>query len=200
MFRQLSSSEQEVVRATVARSPLLRRAAADATMAPRLHEIMAQYARLVRVRAGDVVCRTGDYGSELYFVMEGSLREVVRDQHGVVSMPDPEVRLSAGPKRRFWNVRKRPEDDILIVDANVRRTIANVDEVLDRCDTARFTADSPGDCPGDPDLGLDGQRLSGSGSCRRHRLAVARRHERHRARASVVRPAREPGQRSTSAA
>ena len=149
MFRQLSSSEQEVVRATVARSPLLRRAAADATMAPRLHEIMAQYARLVRVRAGDVVCRTGDYGNELYFVMEGSLREVVRDQHGVVSMPDPEVRLSAGPKRRFWNVRKRPEDDILIVDANVRRTIANVDEVLDRCETARFTADSPGDSLGD---------------------------------------------------
>ena len=148
MFRQLSSSEQETVRATAARSPLLRQAAADAAMAPRLHEIMSQYARLVRVWTGDVVCRTGDYGSELYVVMEGSLREVVRDPSGVVSIPDPEVRLSAGPKRRFRDFHKRPEDDILIVDAHVRRTIADVEEVLERCETARYVADSPDD-PGD---------------------------------------------------
>ena len=165
MFRQLSSSEQETVRATAARSPLLRQAAADAATAPRLHEIMSQYARLVRVRAGDVVCRTGDYGSELYFVMEGSLREVVRDPYGVVSIPDPEVRLSAGPKRRFRDFRKRPEDDILIVDANVRRTIANVEEVLERCETARFRADFPGesgDRPEHPPGALDSGSVVGA--------------------------------------
>lgn len=145
MFRQPTSSEQEVVRATAALSPLLREAVADPATAPRLLETMAQYARLVRVRAGDVVCRTGDYGSELYFVLEGSLREVVRDRAGVVSIPDPEVRLSAGPKRRFRHFGARPEEDILIVDANVRRTIDNVNEVLRRCDTARFSAESADD-------------------------------------------------------
>lgn len=142
MFRQLSGSEQKVVRATLARSALLRHVVADAAMAPRLQEIIARYVRLVRFRAGDVVCRAGDYGSELYFVMEGSLREVIRDPDGVVSIPAPEVRLSTGPKRGFWNFRRRSEDDILIVDANVRRTIDRLDEVLERCETARFAADT----------------------------------------------------------
>ena len=140
MFRQLTRSEREVANATAARSPLLRQAAADAAMAPRMHEIMARYARFVQVRAGDVLCRTGDYGSELYFVVEGSLREVIRDRDGVLSIPDPEVRRPAGSGRWWRRLRKRPEDDILIVDANVRRTIDNLDEVLERCETARFTS------------------------------------------------------------
>ena len=147
MFRQLSENERELVRATLARSRLFAAAATDASAAARFREIIARQVRLLQLRAGEVACRAGDYGSEIYLVLEGSLREVVRDPKGVVSLPDPEVRLSAGPKRRFWQ-RPRPRDeDILIVDANVRRMIDSdninieqnigqkIEQVLDQAQT-----------------------------------------------------------------
>lgn len=147
MFRQLSDSEQELVRATLARSRLLGHAATDPAARARFLEIISSQVRLNRLRAGEVVCRAGDYGSDIYFVLEGSLREVVRDPEGLVVLPDPEMRLSAEPERRFWRRSRPREEDILVVDANVRRTIDNLDEVLARCDTTRL---------GEPDVAAVG--------------------------------------------
>ncbi len=146
MFRQLSASEQEAVRQAVTESPLLSGIAAEPTASARFEEILAQYVRPVRFDAGQVVCREGDYGSVLYFVLEGSLRVVVEDREGAMTLSDPPSLVSIGPKRRFWNFWKAPEEEeIFVVDASVRQTLANMDEVLESCDTVRLEPSSADD-------------------------------------------------------
>ncbi len=139
MFKQLSAAEREEVRRGVAQSPLLSSIAADPFMETRFEEFLAQYTRPVHFDTGEVVCRKGDYGSLLYFVLEGSLRVVREDPEGVVGLSDPPGLVSIGPGRRFWNFWKRSEDEeILVVDVNYRRRITNIDEVLEACETARL--------------------------------------------------------------
>ena len=139
MFKRLTARAREAVRAAVAQSPLLSQAATDEAAAGRLEEILERHAQPAQFNAGEIVFRKGDYGGVLYFVLEGSLREVIDDRDGVVAMADPPKLFAAEQARPFWAFwKKRVEDDIIVVDDHVRQTLANLDEVLERCETARF--------------------------------------------------------------
>lgn len=139
MFRQLSGREREAVRAAVRASPLLSQAAADRAAATRFEEVLGRHARPARFNAGEIVCRKGDYGGLLYFVLEGTLREVIADRDDLMSMADLPRLTTTQPKRSLWNFwKKQDEDDIVVVDTHVRQTLANVEEVLGRCETRCF--------------------------------------------------------------
>ena len=100
---------------------------------------MGRHARPVRFDAGEIVCRKGDYGGLLYFVLEGTLREVIADRDDLMSMADLPRLTTTQSKRSFWKFwKKQDEDDIVVVDTHVRQTLANVEEVLGRCETRRF--------------------------------------------------------------
>ena len=91
------------------------------------------------LNAGEIVCRKGDYGGLLYFVLEGTLREVIADRDDLMAMADLPRLTTTQPKRSLWNFwKKQDEDDIVVVDTHVRQTLANVEEVLGRCETRRF--------------------------------------------------------------
>lgn len=140
MFRQLTASEQQIVRTTLTSSQLIQAAASDDALASRFQDIIAGQVRLLRLKPGEVACRSGNYGSEIYFLRDGQLREVRFDPQQVATLPDPTVRKSSEARWRFWNRRLAREEDVLVVDANVRPTLDNVAEVIEQTETAVLDA------------------------------------------------------------
>ena len=173
MYRQLTTEEQKAVRSAHAMSRLLSLAAEDSALASRFKGIVDQYARPLRLDAGEVVCRKGDYGSEVYFLVEGALREVVADPEGAISISDPPSVIRAEPSRGFWPFRKRIDEDIPVVDVDFRQKIENTDEVVRRCKTVRYAAGNSASLPARcrTEVGLPGEEpitgmfpvLTGSG-------------------------------------
>ncbi len=148
MFRTSSTAEQRRVSAAVDRSPLLSRISQDPPIRARVERILTRYARTLQFDAGDVVCRKGDFGNAVYFVADGTICEIVRDDGGIVSVPPPPSMISSEPKRRFRIFRKRIEEDIFVVDVNYRQSLDNMDEVLKRCKVQRIGPGSSGDDDG----------------------------------------------------
>ncbi len=139
MFKRLTGKARQAVQAAVDQSPLLAAAAAGEGRS-RFLEILDRYAEPVAFKAGDVIFREGDYGNVLGFLLEGSLREVVDDPAGMVDATTPRPLFAPEPARpfwRFWN--RRSEDDIVVVDHQVRQTLPDVDAVRKACETIRLT-------------------------------------------------------------
>ena len=145
MYRPLTTKEQRQVDSAIAESPLLSLASESGQYASLFRGIMKHYAMPLRFGAGEIVCRKGDYGNEMYFLVDGALREVVSDPEGAMPVGAPPGVIPAKRGRYIWPFRKRIDEDIPVVDVRFRQRVDNVSDILRRCKTIQHSAGSAAD-------------------------------------------------------
>lgn len=137
MFRLLSQGDLEQAQKAISQSAILSGVSRGTDLEDRFAETVARYGGIAEFAEGDVLVQENQYGNVLYIVLEGDVREVVEDPEGIVARELPEP-AHAVPARRsmrdLW--RRRREEEVLVVDAYLRRTLPDVRRVLHDCETA----------------------------------------------------------------
>ena len=143
MLRPLLKQERRRARSIIEQSATLPEIAGNETAAGRLEEVVSREGRAIEYEKGDIVVQEGDYARMAFFLLDGVLREVIRDEKGLVSVADEADILPARSWKSLFRWGKADEDDY-IIDAYVRRNLSNMEDVLRRCETARLHPDAPG--------------------------------------------------------